>query len=307
MKKVLVFALVLSMLTGLLAFGASATENYSIPEAATAPTIDGVINADEWNGALSIAVDSDSISWVLDAADSTIGAGSYISIMWDANALYFAANILDSTVSASNPAAGAALNAGDGIQVCFYSSDTAANGDGANNLFWDFLPWTGDGHDASTAESYEHFNLAGTTPNVTIASVIVGTGYTMEWAIPWSDFATIVSNGYEADYTAAAGTEMYLELCVLDTDGAASQSLGYTTDGWCDPSTNDLYTLVNTQAGIVAAAETEAPAEDTAAADTAAPTETTTETPAAQTADITAAAALVAVIALGAIVVSKKK
>lgn len=303
MKKVLAILLASMLTAGMLSVSAFAeNQTYNVPTAVTAPTIDGTIGADEWQNALSVPVDSDNMTWVLSASTGTIGAGSTVKVMYDATNIYFAAEILDSTVSSSNPAAGGALNSGDGIQLCVYTDNAATNGDGASNLFWDFLPWTGDGHDAATAETFEHFSYNATTTDVKIASAIVGTGYTMEWAIP---FAAFSANGYGATYTGAAGTQMIINVCVMDLDADGNQSLGYASDGWCDPAATDTFVLTDAVAGFIPVAEDEAPAaEEAAPATDEAPATTTT---AAQTSDAVIGLSALAVAAAGAALVIAKK
>jgi Pyruvate/2-oxoglutarate dehydrogenase complex, dehydrogenase (E1) component, eukaryotic type, alpha subunit len=301
MKKQL--SIILASLIAALSFTVcvSAKESYSIPTAATAPTIDGTIGADEWNGALKVDASSAKLGWIVAAADDMkIGDGSYVAFMWDANNLYCAANILDATYG-TQPASGGALNSGDGVQLCFYSSDTATNGDGTSNMFWDFLPRTGDG-DASTAETYEHFNFAATT-DLPIKSVVNANGnYTMEWAIPWTSFATANSNGYSTLYTGTAGTAILIEIAIMDHDGTA-QALGYTTDEWCVPASNDVYTLTADQAGIVPVAETAAPVAEAPAEST----DTAVVTAAPATADFALVASAIALAAAAFVVFSKKK
>jgi Pyruvate/2-oxoglutarate dehydrogenase complex, dehydrogenase (E1) component, eukaryotic type, alpha subunit len=302
MKKQL--GIILASLIAAISFSvcASAKESYSIPNAATAPTIDGTIGTDEWNGALKVDVSGDKITWVLPQADGmSVGAGSYIALMWDADNLYCAANIIDNTYG-TQPASGSALNSGDGIQFCFYSSDTATNGDGTSNMFWDFVPRTGT-DDASTAESYEHFNFAATTV-LPIKSVVNANGnYTMEWAIPWSSFATAASKGYTAAYTGTAGTALIIDLCVMDHDGNATQALGYTSDEWCVPGSNDVFTLTADQAGIVPVAETAAPVTEVPIESTA----TAAETAAPVTADFALVASAITLATAAFVVFSKKK
>lgn len=298
MKKQILAIFVILSFALLFMPGVSAQENYSIPMAVTAPVIDGVIGSDEWNGALVVDVSNDQLGWITAQTEGmNIGAGSYVAFMWDSDNLYCAANILDATPGLQ-PASGGALNSGDGVQLCFYTDETAANGDGTTNMFWDFLPRTGDG-DASTAESYEHFTFMSTL-DLPIKSTVDSSGsYTLEWAIPWSLFAEANANGYGVVYTGTAGTKMLIEITVMDHDGT-TQALGYSTDEWCVPGSTDVYTLTADPAGIIPVVETEAPAAD----DTPAESAQTVSAPA--TADFTLAVSALA-LAAAAIAVFKKK
>ncbi|MGI6203202.1 MAG: sugar-binding protein [Eubacteriales bacterium] len=259
-KKILAVSMTIALAFSLV-LGISAQENYSIPMAATPPTIDGDIGADEWNNALTVDVSSDNLGWVLPQIDGmSIGAGSYVKFMWDAEYLYCAASIIDSTYGAQ-PASGGPLNSGDGVQLCFYTDEGATNGDGFTNMFWDFLPRTGEG-DASTAESYEHFNFVATT-DLPIKSTVKDNGdYTIEWAIPWTLFAEANSNGYDVLYTGTEGTEIIMMITIMDHDGAGTQALGYSTDEWCVAATTDVYTLTSDLAGVAAAPEPEPAADE---------------------------------------------
>lgn len=298
MKKILSVVLAIAMIASIMALGSSAIESaYDVPKAAAAPKIDGVIDANEWANALAVPVDSDNLNWVLSNADSSLSAGSVIYMMWDETALYVAANILDTTLSSDQPGSGEALNKGDTVQLCFFADEGASNGSGSSNLFWDFTPWTDDGHDPATAESYEHFAAADTTA-VDLKSTVNGSAYTLEFALKWSDFGTYVPD-YEAQYKGAAGTQMIIELCVIDTDTDGAQSLGYVADAWCDPASTPVYTLTNAAAGAAPAAA-EPAAEEVPEA--AAPV---VIAPAAQTADMLSVAAAVAIIAFGGYIASK--
>lgn len=300
-KRILAVSMILA-LTLVLMLGVSAQKNHSIPMAVTPPTIDGTIGGDEWNNALTIDVSGDKLGWVLPQADGMkIGAGSLVKFMWDANNLYCAANIIDATYG-MQPASGGALNSGDGVQLCFYASDAASNGDGFTNMFWDFLPRTGDG-DASTAESYEHFNFVNTTELPIKSTVDPNGSYTVEWAIPWTLFAEANNNGYETLYTGKDGTKIIMMITIMDHDGAGTQALGYTTDEWCVPGTTDIYTLTADQAGIVPVAEPEPEEVETPVTETPAPTQAPVTAPA--TGDITIAMFALATAA-AAVAASKK-
>ncbi|MCQ2432072.1 MAG: hypothetical protein MJ175_05640 [Clostridia bacterium] len=304
MKKTLSILVAAVMLLGMMAMGASAQSFYDIPMAVAAPTLDGVLDPAEWANAAMISFENaDELNWVVDAADSKFGPGSTLLFMWDADYLYVGAAIRDLTVAASNPEAGGALNAGDGVQLCFFSSDSAANGQGDTNMFWDFLPWTGEGRNPATAESYEHFNFADTTTNVKLVSSIDDKGYAMEIAIPWSDFAAAADNGYEVKYEPVAGTKIIMECVVMDQDEAGQQSLAYLTDEWCVPATTDVFTLSAATAGTAPVVE-EAPAD--APADEA-PVDVIAPAPVAPaTADAGIVVAAVVMAAAAAVVVSKK-
>ncbi len=305
MKKTLPI-LFAGLLIAAMSTSAAAQSFRDIPNAVAAPTIDGSIDAAEWANALTISVeDGQNLNWVTTDAESKFGQGSSVLLMWDADYLYVAAAMNDETISATNPEAGGALNSGDGVQLCFYASDSAANGAGSDNLFWDFLPWTGDSHDPATAETYEHFNIADTTPNVKIASTVSDKGYVMEFAIPWSEFAVVADNGYGATYKGEVGTQMIMMVAVMDMDSAGGQSLGYITDAWCDPATTDVYTLSAASAGTAPVVETPADETQTPAEGDTAPVEDTTTAPI--TADAGIALAGLALAASAAVVLGKKK
>ncbi len=299
MKKQILAILVTLTFVLLFMPAVSAQENYSIPMAVTAPVIDGVIGSDEWNGALSVGVASDQLGWVLPQADGmSIGAGSFVAFMWDSDNLYCAANIIDATVG-TQPVSGGPLNSGDGVQLCFYTDETASNGDGTTNMFWDFLPKTGDG-DTSTAESYEHFTFMSTLDLPIKSTVNANGNYTLEWAIPWSLFAEANENGYGVTYTGTAGTKMLIEITIMDHDGT-TQALGYSTDEWCVAASTDVYTLTSDPAGIIPVVETEAPA-----AAEEPPVAPVKDVAAPATADVTLAVSALA-LATAAIAVFRKR
>jgi hypothetical protein len=275
MKKLLALAITAVLFLSMFSFNVSAAD-LSIPKALTAPAIDGKINADEWKNALAIDVKQDSLNWVAKVNPSTGDSKMYF--MWDANNIYFAADVKDTTVSSILPKFGEALNSGDGTQLAIYGIDATTNPapqDGSELLFFSVHPKT----DSGAPDVYEHFSIKSQIKEAKIASAFNGAAYTIECAIPFSTLATAKSNGFINEIKGIVGQKWKMDLIIMDADETGGQSLG-TNAAWFDPTTSNTYTLADTGAGIdpaSTAAETAAPA----GTDTTAPATTT----AAQTSD----------------------
>lgn len=301
MKKLLVLTITAVLLMSLLTFNVSAAD-LSIPKALTAPAVDGKINADEWANALAIDMKQDNLNWVASVNPST--GNSMFYFMWDADYLYFAADVKDTTVSSLIPAFGAALNTGDGTQLAVYGIDsTTGPTDGSELLFFSVHPKT----DSGAPDVYEHFSIINQIPEAKIASAFNGAAYTLECAIPYSTFAQAKSNGFINEIKGIVGQQWKMDLIIMDADEDGGQSLG-TNAAWFDPNTSNTYTLADTGAGIdttSAVVETEAPV--VVDAGEAAPV-TTTAT-AAQTSDYAIVSTSVVLLACAAAVVffSKKR
>ncbi len=244
MKKLISLAFAVVMFVCILSISSFAAYNgtlsYDIPKAAGAPLIDGTIDTVyEWKDALTLDFSNSNLTWV--TTTGNIGA-SKIYVMWDDEALYIAADVRDTTKSGYQPGANDAMNAGDGLQLCFMNGTS-------NVVYWDFLPWTGTG-DASTAGSYIHriYNNTAQTTNVNMASVLNGSNYTMEVKLKWSDFATYASGYYGT--IGNSGNEFVIEFIVMDTTASSSTTgLGVMTKKWGDATQTPKYTLKNTPAG----------------------------------------------------------
>lgn len=296
MKKFLALATTAVLFLSLFTFNVSAAD-LSIPKALTAPTIDGKINADEWKDALSVDMNQTLLNWVASVNPST-GASKFY-FMWDANNLYYAADVKDTTVSSLVPAFGAALNVGDGTQLSIYGKDATTSPapmDGSELLFFSVHPKT----DSGAPDVYEHFNTINQIPEAKIASVFSGAAYTLECAIPFSTLAKVYGNGFINEIKGIVGQQWKMDLIIMDADDAGGQSLG-TNASWFDPTTSNTYTLADTGAGInPAPAETAAPA----GTDTTAPA----TTPAAQTSDFALiSTTAVMLLCTAAVVLLRKK
>ena len=99
MKKIFPALILAAALTfsSAIVTGAAATENEerSIPKAAVAPTIDGVITDDEWDNALAIKVNADTTNAVAGSLDTCPDATYYW--MWDDAGIYFFGDVKDET------------------------------------------------------------------------------------------------------------------------------------------------------------------------------------------------------------------
>ena len=259
MKKFLALIFTLAFLASSLAMTTFAYTGVSldVPKATKAPTIDGVMDPEEWAGALTIDM---SMSKLLVNAGTDVKMGDSKSyFMWDDTNLYFLADVKDLTAPDTAPAMGAALNVGDGFQLGIFSTEKGAAGQGGTHLFVTAHPKTLEG----TPDMYEHFNIIGQltgTLGAKIASKMVDNSYVVECSVPWTIFAQIYTNGFAAEIKGVTGQQMLVSNVIMEMNGAEQGLL--TNTGWFTPDEIDTYTLSDVAAGPAPVVETVV--EDTA-------------------------------------------
>lgn len=292
MKKALALILTLLIFTSILSVASLAADNRSIPKAATAPTIDGVKSAGEWDGALECVVNSTTSTAVAGSLDTCPDAKYYY--MWDDSGLYFFGTVVDTTENAIVHSQGAgSYNSGDGIQLCIYP-DVTMSGSGVGDLYFWSLVICDDG----SVGCGEHFvfgsgSAGADVPDVKTACKVNGSNYDIE-----AFFPTSVWTDSNEPLKIATGTTFAMTNVVMEADGDV-QSL-IIDSAWFDANESTKYTLDTTVAGAAPAAAEE-PTEEDPITVVEAPV---AETPAAaQTSDLL----VVAIIALGAVVVASKK
>ncbi|MCR5681628.1 MAG: hypothetical protein K6G29_04175, partial [Clostridiales bacterium] len=160
--------------------------NYQIPKAAAAPTIDGVKDAGEWDNALIMRINRNSMyPGGLPEAETPPDATFYY--MWSEDGLYFFANVLDSTepFTIHDPGAGS-YNSGDGVQLNVYPDTEITGGTAGLIYFWSLVV-----NSEGTASVGEHFIFSdgasgADVPDVQAACTKDGTNYTIEAFFPAS-------------------------------------------------------------------------------------------------------------------------
>ena len=264
--------------------GATMDEKRNIPMAATAPTIDGVISGDEWDNALTIAMNKNTCDAIAGTLDTCPTATFYW--MWDYEGLYFFADVTDATAPATvHPTNNGSYNSGDGIQFCIYPDVTAAGSNVGDLYFWSLVVAEG-----GKAEIGEHFvfgtgSAGGDVEDAVVACTQNGSSYTLEAFMPavcWESSNTPI--------VVVEGTTFAMTNVIMEHDGA-TQSL-IIDSSWFDANTANKYTLTTDVAGHVDAPEV---VEDVA--DTAAP----------QTFDMGVVAAVAAIVSAAGYAISKKR
>ncbi len=254
MKKL--FAMLLASVCALsMAAAASAYSEdgkFDIPMANTAPTIDGVITGDEWDNALTVAMNKDTMKGPNSMAMPAKCPDATFYWMWNYDGLYFFADVKDPTLSSSSHTANAgSYNNGDGVQFCIYPELTASGSNVGDLYFWS-LVYTDEGK----GEIGEHFvfGTGGSGADVedaVIASTQDGSNYTIEAFLPcvcWESSNTPI--------TVVEGTTFAMTNVLMDMDEAGTQSLCIDSS-WFDANTANKYTLsADKIAGHVDAPET---------------------------------------------------
>ena len=265
--------------------GATMDEKRNIPMAATAPTIDGVISGDEWDNALTIAMNKDTCDAIAGTLDTCPTATFYW--MWDYAGLYFFADVKDATApSTVHPRNNGSYNSGDGIQFCIYPDLTASGSNVGDLYFWSLVV-----ADDGNAEIGEHFvfgtgSAGGDVEDATVACTKNGSSYTLEAFMPavcWESSNTPI--------VVVEGTTFAMTNVIMEQADAA-QSL-IIDSSWFDANTANKYTLSTDVAGHVDAPEVvEEVVEDVAAP---------------QTFDMGVVAAVAAIVSAAGYAISKKR
>ena len=206
--------------------------NYNVPYTDTAPTLDGVLSAGEWDGAMQILMSYPDIvtspkegainsATVVPDSDADLSARWYF--MWDEDALYIAVRVWDDELYWLIER-GAGNYSQDGAQLLFnFKNNSAATYQDAAAII-DFAPRTAT--DAQP-DIYERFGSYYGLDNAAIASSIYNNeGYFMEVSLPWMDFDEDYS---PLDYPAGDPNNVHgAGLVLLDYDGPLITSPGST-------------------------------------------------------------------------------
>ena len=167
---------------------------YHIPRATSAPTLDGVISAGEWSGALVVEMD-DSIPGSFVAGESGEDIHTTWQFMWDSSYLHVAGRMYDSSHDFLNSSPGP-YNGQDVIQICFNPNNDPAHtfveGSGVSAIY-DLVTQTSDTYGPDV---YRHGLPNNTVPGALSSGTIHGDGWTYEGSIPWSELMVGENTGY---------------------------------------------------------------------------------------------------------------
>ena len=292
MKKILASAMAVSMVAAL-AVSASAlyADRQDVTVYANSPTIDGTINAGEWDQSNAIDMTTDnSEPWI-----GEINNAVYFYYSWDEKGLYLAADVADTDVVKAADISDA--HGKDAFQIALDPAGLIGNDGGDGGMFYSIGPLE-DGNLGAVYHPYggapEEFEYSG-------AYSITDRGWQFEMIIPWSSIEILADDGYA--WTHADGQTINALLCMLDREEEGTVTNAYKL-AIADrvsflPEDYPLKLVLSTYVAPSLEVEepaVEEPAVDAPAADTTAPT----------TADagFVAAAAVMAVAA--GVVLSKK-
>jgi len=247
MKKVFSIIIVSMLLVMLFIPVSAAPAVNNIPKAYEAPTLDGVIDPEEWAGALVMEMKAGDPNISVPAGDPANFEGATFYFMWDEAGIWFACSVTDSSESSTIPASGTgSYNQGDGVQFNFYPNRETSGTALGDLFFFTYHPKTADG----IAEVGEHFvygdGVSGQpVPEAKIASKFTGTNYVVEGLIPTSALAKST-----IPIVVASGARLIWNNVIMFCDEAGAQGLA-ADSGWFTADTFNEYVFVDTVAGKV--------------------------------------------------------
>jgi hypothetical protein len=310
MKKILSIILVTVLAFALcVPFAVSAEpKSFNVPRAAAAPTIDGVINADEWAGALVVEMKAGDDSINVPAGDADGFKGAVFQFMWSEEGIYFSVVSTGNNEPFGVPVAdNGSYNTGNGPQFNMFPTRDSAGAVG-ETFFFSYHPCADDG------KPYvgEHF-IYGTggagenVPEAKIAAVMNGNDYTLEGLIPAAALAKS-----DIPIKVESGAVLIWNNVIMFTDDGGAQGLAADA-GWFSAEDCNAYTLTETLAGILPAAPEPEPVPEPEPAAPAEPAPAPAEpapAPAPAPAPVTGDSTLIFVIsaaALACAVITKKR
>ncbi len=232
MKKIIFLLAVVCLLSGLTesAFADDTDSEIFVAYAHKAPTIDGLLAKDEWEGAVEYVLDK------FYAAECEGGEGAVVmkfSLMWDEAGLYMYCTADDDT-AAPAISKGSPLNETDAFQIGI--NPTNKKGDLISDAyFFDFVPKSGEDY---PADWYEHFMYFGAPEGtgIEVAGEREGSTFQVEAFLPWEAIRY-----KDEDFTVHEGFEMGAAVTYVDFDEMGRQTTIYKTwQGWTINNYNSL-------------------------------------------------------------------
>ena len=292
MKMILASAMAVSMVAAL-AVSASAlyADRQDVTVYANSPTIDGTINAGEWDQSNAIDMTTDnSEPWI-----GEINNAVYFYYSWDEKGLYLAADVADTDVVKAADISDAYGK--DAFQIALDPAGLIGNDGGDGGMFYSIGPMK----DGNLGAVYHPYGGAAEEFEYTGAYTLTDDGWQFEMIIPWTSIEILGGDGYEWKH--ADGEVINALLCVLDREegGAVANNYQITKTGAVTFLPEDYPLELHLSTYVAPSLEVEEPAVEEPAVDAPA-ADTTAPTTAA--AGFVAAAAVMAVAA--GVVLSKK-
>ncbi len=291
MKKRMLLALAMAALLAVNTSAMKAVGNVDVPMAT--PVIDGEIGADEWADA-GIANFS--------AATAKAWAGEFpanfntdVKVLWDAEGLYFAGEIVEPTLV---PSADGTYN-GDGFQISIDMGQVFFDTTEARAIFYSF-GYNENGNDCVQRQESGNDTVMNSGDGVELVTFKTAKGWGFELMMAWDTLVDDVKFKSGKDMSPAEGFKLNLQFCYMDRDdtGNVTAAIGTTLNDesvaydWGPKEHGVTLTL-----GAAPVVETEAVVEDVVVDTATAPA----------TFDATAIAAIAAVVTAAGAVVAKKR
>ena len=240
MKKI--FALLLAVACiSVMAISVSAEhsllQEFEIPKAAAAPTLDGVMSDGEWDGALAIPVNIDTTQIITGTEESLPSAVYYY--MWDDAGLYLFFDVDDKTdTGVYHTGKTGSYNSGDGIQLNIYP-DTSITGSSIGDMYFISIVVDVD-EEVCIGDHFVYGDggSGGNVPGAVGACTLDDAAYKMEVFIPAEAFAESTT-----PIKFEAGTTFGLANILMNSNGTGDTTLACDSAWFNDANSVNTYTF----------------------------------------------------------------
>ena len=240
MKKI--FALLLAVACiSVMAISVSAEhsllQEFEIPKAAAAPTLDGVMSDGEWDGALAIPVNIDTTQIITGTEESLPSAVYYY--MWDDAGLYLFFDVDDKTdTGVYHTGKTGSYNSGDGIQLNIYP-DTSITGSSIGDMYFISIVVDVD-EEVCIGDHFVYGDggSGGNVPGAVGACTLDDAAYKMEVFIPAEAFAESTT-----PIKFEAGTTFGLANILMNSNGTGDTTLACDSAWFNDGNAVNTYTF----------------------------------------------------------------
>ena len=291
MKKLLTAAMAVSLVASLAvsASAITAEERDDVIVYRNTPTIDGTINAGEWDHENALFVTAENgMLWGGEEINNIV----YFYYSWDDTGLYLAADVSDTDVLKASGISD--VYGKDAFQIAIDPAGLIAeDGTYGGAMFYSIGPM----EDGNLGAVYHPYGGAAEEFDYTGKYTMTDSGWQFEMIIPWTSIEILAGDGYEWHH--GDGEVINALLCVLDRDSDGDNCYQITKTGAVTFAPADYPLELQLSTYVAPSLDVEEPAADEPAADAPA-----ADTPATADAGIVAAAAVMALAA--GVVLSKK-
>ena len=216
MKKLLAGAMTVSLVAALaVSTSALLADRQDVTVYANTPTLDGTINAGEWDQANAIDMTTDnSEAWA-----GEINNAVYFYYSWDEKGLYLAADVLDTDVCKAADISD--VYGKDAFQIALDPAGLIAADGGQGGMFYSIGPL----EDGTLGAVYHPYGGAAEEFDYSGAYSITANGWQFEMIIPWTSIEILAADGYEWKH--ADGGTINALLCMLDREEEGTVTNAY--------------------------------------------------------------------------------